>query len=61
MKYYIIYLLHGRVVDISSWDYGEEENRDSQYEMDAAQVEDGRTVTTYGFVFNEVQKLDQVR
>lgn len=60
MKYYIIYLFHGIVVDVSSWDHGEEENRDRQYEMDAAQVKDGRSVSTYSFTFNEVQKLNQV-
>lgn len=59
MRYYIIYLLDGKVVDISSWD--EEDARDRQFEMDFDQVRDGRTVQTYSFQFNEVQRLDQVR
>lgn len=58
MKYYIIYLFHGRVVDISSWD--EEDGRDQQYWMDADQVADGRSASTYSFTFDEVQKLNQV-
>lgn len=59
MNYYIIYLFHGIVVDITSWD--EEDARNRQYEMDADQVVGGRAVSTYDFVFNEVQRLNQVR
>lgn len=59
MRYYIIYLLDGKVVDISSWD--EEDARDRQFEMDFDQVRDRRTVQTYSVRFNEVQRLDQVR
>lgn len=58
MKYYIIYLQDGRVVDISSWD--EQEARDRQFDMDSPQVDQGRSVQTYGYRFNDVQRLDQV-
>ncbi len=58
MKYYIIYLLDGLVTDISSWD--DEAGRDQQYWMDSDQVNEGRSVSTYSFMFNEVQKLNQV-
>lgn len=58
MKYYIIYLFDGLVVDITTWD--EEDARDQQYWADVDRV-DGRNVSTYGFEYDEVQKLDQVR
>lgn len=59
MKYYIIYLLNGLVVDISSWD--EEDARNQQYEKDAIQVAEKGIVSIYGFAFDEVQFLNQVR
>lgn len=52
MKYYIIYLLDGKVVDITSWD--EEIGRDHWFSL-----EQGRLETTQTWGYNQVQKLDQ--
>lgn len=54
MNYYIIYLLDGEVVDISSWD--EEDGRDRQFSL-----EQGRLDTTRPWGYNQVQTLNQVR
>ena len=59
MNYYIIYLQNGQVVDISSWD--EEDSRDRQFDTDSSQIEQGRSIQPYGFLFNDVQQLDQIR
>ena len=52
MKYYIIYLLKGKVVDITSWD--EEEARDRQFQFDSPKV-------IFPAIFDEIQKLNQIR
>lgn len=60
MKYYIIYLLEGTVVDITSWD--EEESWNNQFEYDSKKLDDwGCAIKLYDFYFDEVQTLRQVR
>lgn len=62
MKYYIIYLCNGQVVDISSWDEGEELNRNAQFNRDLLVLsERGGLASLYGLRFDQVQVLDQVR
>lgn len=56
MKYYIIYLLDGQVVDICSYDGCSEEVRDSRF----AQEQDRAGDDTRGWGYNSVQKFDQV-
>ena len=51
MKYYIIYLLDGKVVDITSWD--EELGRDDWFAREQARLD-----TTLPQAHNQIQKLD---
>jgi hypothetical protein len=56
MKYYIIYLLDGQVIDITLWS-GDAAARDERFAMELSRAGDD----TRGWGYNSVQKLDQVR
>jgi hypothetical protein len=51
MKYYLIYLKNGKVVDITSWD--EKDARDQRFDADT-------WLCTDGVLWNEIQVLDVV-
>jgi hypothetical protein len=59
MKYYIIYLREGKVVDLTTWD--DEETWNNQFEYDSKKLAVwGSAIKLYDFYFDEVQKLHQV-
>ncbi len=60
MNYYIIYLLKGTVVDLTSWD--DEASWNNQFEYDSKKLADwGSAIKLYDFSFDEVQTLRKVR
>jgi hypothetical protein len=56
MKYYIIYLACGKVIDIASWD--DEAGRDLQAAKDTNLMYD---YTGHGTLFDQVQVLNVVK